>query len=147
MFSKKKQPPIRSLIAEGCHVQGNLSFSEGLRIDGSVEGSVVSAEIETGKHKSMVFVSQAGQVSGGIKADIIIVNGRVDGPIHANFLLELQPKARVHGDVQYKQLEMHPGALIEGRMLPLDSIVEAPSKPVPAIEAKKPVAALETSKK
>lgn len=122
MFAKKKQPPIRSLIAEGCHIHGDLTFSEGLRIDGSVEGKVSSSNSgeNFGKNKTMVFVSQTGRISGGIHADIIIVNGHVDGPIHANFLLEIQPKARIHGDVSYKQLEMHQGALISGRMLPVE---------------------------
>lgn len=135
MFSKKKQPSIRSLIAEGCHVHGDLSFSEGLRIDGSVAGKVISGSGEFGKQKTLVFISQTGRISGGVQADIVIVNGSVEGPIQANHLLELQPKARVHGDVSYKQLEMHPGALIAGRMLPLEAVAaDVVAKPAAAIE-------------
>ena len=33
MFSKKKQPPIRTLIGEGTVIVGELRFTEGLRID------------------------------------------------------------------------------------------------------------------
>ena len=36
-------------------------------------------------------------------------------------MLELQPKARVVGDVRYELLEMHPGALVEGTLKPLKS--------------------------
>ena len=36
-------------------------------------------------------------------------------------MLDLQPKARVNGDVSYRQLEMHQGALISGRMQPIVS--------------------------
>jgi hypothetical protein len=44
MFSsKKKQPPIRTLIGEGTVIQGELRFTEGLRIDGEVHGDVVHA--------------------------------------------------------------------------------------------------------
>jgi cytoskeletal protein CcmA (bactofilin family) len=39
----------------------------------------------------------------------VIINGTVAGPVHAHELLELQPKARIEGDVYYKALEMHQG--------------------------------------
>jgi cytoskeletal protein CcmA (bactofilin family) len=53
-----------------------------------------------------------------MQADHIIINGQVDGPVHARVMLELQPKARITGDVTYKRLEMHQGALVAGRLLP-----------------------------
>ena len=40
MFGKKKQPPIRSLIAAGSEIRGNLKFTDGLRIDGIVQGDI-----------------------------------------------------------------------------------------------------------
>lgn len=39
-FKKKKQPPIKSLIAEGSEIEGNLRFVDGLRIDGAIVGNV-----------------------------------------------------------------------------------------------------------
>ena len=41
--------------------------------------------------------------------------------MHANELLELQPKARIEGDVRYKVLEMHQGATIDGQLQALES--------------------------
>jgi len=38
MFGKKVQPPIKSLIAQGSRIDGNMKFAEGLRIDGEVVG-------------------------------------------------------------------------------------------------------------
>ena len=40
MFNKKKQPPIKSLIAEGSVISGNMVFTDGLRVDGEVHGNV-----------------------------------------------------------------------------------------------------------
>ena len=40
MFSRNKQPPIKSLIAEGSRIEGNVLFTDGLRIDGEVVGDV-----------------------------------------------------------------------------------------------------------
>lgn len=40
MFGKKKQPPIKSLVAHGSHIEGHYIFSEGLRVDGEVVGDI-----------------------------------------------------------------------------------------------------------
>jgi cytoskeletal protein CcmA (bactofilin family) len=117
MFSKKKQPPIRTLIGEGTVIHGELRFSEGLRIDGEVHGDVVA----TGEHHSILVISEKARVAGKVKAAHVIINGHVEGPVHSDELLELQPKASIVGDVRYEILEMHQGATIEGELRPLKS--------------------------
>ena len=43
MFTKnRKPPPIKSLIGEGVVVRGEIRFTDGLRIDGEVQGDVLS---------------------------------------------------------------------------------------------------------
>ena len=115
MFGKKAQPPIKSLIAHGSRVEGSLKFTEGLRIDGEVVGDVRALTDEP----SMLVISEAAVVQGEIHADHVIVNGTVRGPIRARELLELQPKACIEGDVSYRSLEMHQGAVISGQLKPL----------------------------
>ncbi len=111
MFNKKKQPPIKSLIsAESC-VEGSLRFSSGLRIDGELIGNVQGVE----GLPSLLVVSETATVSGQIRADHVIINGRVIGPVYA-VVLELQPKACVEGDIFYTALEMHQGAVISGQL-------------------------------
>jgi cytoskeletal protein CcmA (bactofilin family) len=122
MFNKKKQPPIRSLIAEGSEIEGNLSFYEGLRIDGTVVGNI-SGKVDKA---SILVISETATVIGEVLADHIIVNGSVKGPVHARVMLELQPKARIQGDVRYIALEMHQGAIIDGQLRP---DVDAEDKP------------------
>ena len=114
MFNKKKQPPIRSLIAEDSEIEGNLKFTDGLRIDGKVRGNV-SARAEAA---SILVISETGAVTGELIADHIIVNGTVRGPVHARVMLELQPKARIEGEVYYTALEMHQGAILDGPFRP-----------------------------
>ena len=123
MFSKKKQPPIKSLIAEGTRITGGISFSEGLRIDGQVAGDVLADE----GHRSLLVISESARIQGAVTADHIILNGMVQGPVHARHLLELQPKSRIEGDVQYAALEMHQGALIAGQLRPLLEDAEKPA--------------------
>lgn len=115
MFGKKAQPPIKSLIAQGTHIDGNMKFNEGLRIDGEVYGEIRA----TNEQSSMLVISEAAIVQGSVEADHVIVNGTVRGPVMARELLELQPKARIEGDVSYMALEMHQGATISGQLKPL----------------------------
>ena len=114
MFGKKKQPPIKSLIALGTCIEGNIRFLDGLRIDGEVIGDIRAKDDEV----SIVVISESAMVTGHICADHVIINGRVKGSVHASELIELQPKARVEGDVSYKALEMHQGATIVGQLRP-----------------------------
>ncbi len=123
MFNKNKQPPIKSLIADGTEIQGNLSFSDGLRVDGIIVGNVLASETGT----SILVVSDSATITGAITADHIIVNGTIKGPIHARRMLELQPKARIEGDVEYAALEMHQGALIAGQLRPMLAGEEKPT--------------------
>jgi len=69
-------------------------------------------------------ISESASVTGAVHADHIIINGHVRGPVHANRMLELQPKARIEGDVYYRALEMHQGATISGQLRPM-GVVEA----------------------
>ena len=123
MFNKNKQPPIKSLIAEGTEIQGNLSFSDGLRVDGTIVGNVLAAEAVA----SILVISDSASITGAITADHIIINGTVKGPIHARRMLELQPKARIEGDIEYAALEMHQGALIAGQLRPMLAGEEKPT--------------------
>jgi cytoskeletal protein CcmA (bactofilin family) len=115
MFGKKKQPPIRSLIAQGSIIEGNYHFTDGLRVDGEVKGDVRANE----DHPSILVISETARIVGEVHADHVIINGDVVGPVHVSDLLELQPKARITGDVHYKSLEIHPGATISGQMRPM----------------------------
>jgi len=123
MFNKKKQPPIKSLIAEGTLIAGNMTFTDGLRVDGAVTGNLRASE----EVASLLVISEAAHVVGEIVADHIIINGSVKGPVLARHMLELQPKARIDGDVQYAALEMHQGALITGLLRPILSDEERPT--------------------
>ena len=114
--SKKRSPPqkrIDSLIGAGTVVSGNVSFTGGLRIDGHVHGNVIAANGEP----STLVISEQAEVDGEIRVSHVVVNGKVSGPVIANDYLELQPKARILGDVTYKTLEMHVGAVLRGKLI------------------------------
>jgi len=116
MFERKKSPPpqkrIDSLIGAGTVVQGNVMFAGGLRIDGAVDGKVTTANNAPGT----LVISEHARVDGEVKVSHVVINGSVSGPVIANDYLELQAKARVNGDVVYRALEMHVGAIVHGKL-------------------------------
>jgi len=123
MFFKKNnrvQNTIDTLIGVGTRVEGNIHFSGGLRVDGTVIGTVA----EPNDQPSTLILSELGRIEGAITASKMVVNGTVVGPVKATQFIELQTKARVTGDVYYNTLEMHTGAVIEGKLVYLDDNAE-----------------------
>ncbi len=112
MLGRKNKGTIDSLIGISTRIEGNVHFQGGLRIDGQVKGNVIA----TGDELSMLVISEHAKVEGEVRVAHLVVNGEIVGPVHSSELLELQPRARITGDVYYKALEMHGGALVAGKL-------------------------------
>ncbi|MEA5097763.1 MAG: polymer-forming cytoskeletal protein [Burkholderiaceae bacterium] len=112
MFSRKPKNSIDTLIGVTTRIQGDVHFSGGMRIDGEVKGNVIADDGEP----SLLVISDQAKIDGEVKVAHLVTNGEINGSVQSTELLELQPKARINGDVNYKQLEMHAGALIAGRL-------------------------------
>lgn len=110
---KDNQGPIETLIGEKTRLKGDLKFSGGLHIDGQVDGSVVASE----SGEAVVHLSESSLVKGKLKAPVVIVNGRVEGDIHASERLELREKARVSGNIHYRSIEMRLGSEVNGQLV------------------------------
>jgi cytoskeletal protein CcmA (bactofilin family) len=102
------------VIGNGTLVKGDIAFSEGLHLDGEIHGNVIGQ----GKNTTLT-ISDKGCIKGDIKVTSIIVNGRVEGNIHAAQRVELAENAVVMGKVEYVLLEMAMGARVEGEMIRL----------------------------
>ena len=115
-FSNKPSKPqnrIDTLIGTATKVVGDISFSGGLRVDGLVKGNVAAA----GEEPSTLVLSENAKIEGKIRVSHVVINGAVLGPVHATEYVELQSKCHVTGDVFYKTLEMHMGAIVEGKLV------------------------------
>ncbi|MGD1990017.1 MAG: polymer-forming cytoskeletal protein [Chromatiales bacterium] len=109
-----KPSAFRTVIGNGTLVKGDIAFSEGLHLDGEIHGNVIGQ----GKNTTLT-ISDKGCIKGDIKVTSIIVNGRVEGNIHAAQRVELAENAVVMGKVEYVLLEMAMGARVEGEMIRL----------------------------
>jgi cytoskeletal protein CcmA (bactofilin family) len=115
--NKKGSTRIDSLIGQGTTVTGDISFTGGLRIDGTVLGRVSASDAKNGT----LVVSEKARIEGSVQCSHLIHNGAIIGPIEVTQYVELQAKARIIGDLSYKTLEMHAGAMIEGKLLYLSN--------------------------
>lgn len=120
MFNRKAKSTIDSLIGSSTSIQGDVHFKGGLRIDGHVKGNVVA---ELGQ-ASVLVISESAKVEGEVRVAHLVVNGEISGNVFSSELLELQPKARITGDVNYKALEMHSGALVSGKLTHEQNVIE-----------------------
>jgi cytoskeletal protein CcmA (bactofilin family) len=119
MFFKKVNKidsRIDTLIGIDTVITGNISFSGGLRIDGTIRGDVR----EQADSQGTIVVGENGSVEGAVNATKIVLIGSVTGPVKASQFIEMQSKARIKGDLHYKSLEMHMGSVIDGKLVHSD---------------------------
>ncbi|GBG13980.1 cell shape determination protein CcmA [Novimethylophilus kurashikiensis] len=116
MFTRSSQKPqnrIDTLVGADTVIKGDIGFSGGLRVDGVIIGNVR----ESGPKPGALVLSEQGRIEGAISVSHAVINGTVMGPVAAAEYVELQAKSRVTGDVSYKTLEMHIGAVVEGKLI------------------------------
>lgn len=115
MFGKTSKPnnKIDTLLGAGTTVEGNITFSGGLRIDGEVRGNVYSSQDSPGT----LVIGEHARVEGEVVVPHLVINGTVNGPVRSTDSLELQSRARVTGDVEYNSIEIHLGAIVQGKLL------------------------------
>jgi cytoskeletal protein CcmA (bactofilin family) len=118
MFGKRDErkplAKIDTLIGAGAFIEGNIRFSGGLRIDGTVKGNVEAAE---GAASSTLILSELARIEGSVAVSYLVTNGTVVGQVSVAECLEMQPRAKIVGDVEYSLIEMHQGAVVEGRLV------------------------------
>ena len=126
MFSDDKKQAkgrIDTLIGRNSRIKGDLAFNGGLHVDGEIHGNVSAEE----GSESVLSLSQNGAIRGEVRVPHIVINGVVEGDVHAEKRLELGPAARVTGDVYYNLVEIAVGAAVNGKL------VHKPAAPVLAL--------------
>lgn len=111
--NKRRRAAISTLVGADTKVLGDIQFTGGCHIDGYVKGNV-SAQTDDG---ATLSISERGCVEGAVAAPHVLLNGTVKGDLLAGERVELGPKARVIGNVQYKLIEMAIGAEVNGKLI------------------------------
>ena len=118
-----------SVIGSDIKIEGNISASADLHVDGTIEGDIKCASLVQG---------ESSNVSGGVTAESARLAGHVNGSITAKELVILK-SARIEGDVHYDALTIEQGAQVDGRFAP-NARREAKNitRPTKPIEASQP---------
>ena len=97
-------PSEPSYIGRDTTIEGNISTSGEIHIEGELRGSV---------RAYTCLIDIDGQVNGGVSAQYVVVRGRVLGPITAAHVT-IQKGAHVEGNVVHEGLSIEHGAFVMG---------------------------------
>ena len=111
---------VDTLIGAHVTIRGDVHFSGGLYVEGRIVGKVVAED-----ERAVLMLAEQGSIEGEVRAPVVMINGRMDGNVHAGDRVELADKARVQGDVHYRVVEMNAGAQLTGRLVHAESNVTA----------------------
>lgn len=98
---------LNGFVDKGSHVHGELRFDAAFRIDGKVEGTIVS--------EGDLVIGDGGEVDGDIRVGQIFVSGTVRGTVRARRKIQLCSTARAYADLATPSLVIEDGATFEGR--------------------------------
>nr|VFJ68825.1 MAG: protein CcmA, bactofilin family [Candidatus Kentron sp. FM]VFJ70837.1 MAG: protein CcmA, bactofilin family [Candidatus Kentron sp. FM]VFK15769.1 MAG: protein CcmA, bactofilin family [Candidatus Kentron sp. FM] len=113
--SRKKFKNIKTttLIGHSTELLGDMRFSGGLQVNGTISGNVVSE----GDESSVLTLSEHGVIRGDVKVPNVIIYGTVIGNVFAKSHIELPASARITGNVYYTLIEMAMGAEVNGNLV------------------------------
>lgn len=114
MFTRdnSKSARIDTLIGKAAHIHGDIEFTGGMHLDGSIVGNVRSDRAPG----STLSVSEGGSIEGTVDVPNLRLDGTVKGDIHAPGRVVLGATARVEGNLYYGVIEMTLGAQIMGKL-------------------------------
>ena len=125
MFNRNKEKPlptpdrplgragssVPSIIGSDIRLLGGLTTPGEVQLDGILEGDIVCGHLTVGEH---------GVVTGTVKAERLVLRGRIEGKIRAK-TINFERSARVKGDVTYETMTMEAGVQIDGKLIPMSA--------------------------
>lgn len=109
----KMPPTVDTLIGEHAELVGDVQFGGGLHLDGRIRGNV-TADSDS---NAAISISESASIVGDVRVPHVVLNGLIEGDVHACERIALSAKARVSGNVYYKLIEMAGGAVVNGQLL------------------------------
>jgi len=94
-------------IGRSVHIRGELSGSEDLQIDGTVEGSIELRDFH-------LMIGSTGKVQANINAKKVVIFGSVKGNIRAADAVEIRKTGSLMGDLIVAGVSIEEGAYFKG---------------------------------
>lgn len=105
--SEKEMAKINTIVGIGTLVDGNLTTKETTRIDGQVNGDIVS--------DGNIIVGDHGSVNGAITAYSVFVSGKVVGDVTVKDKIDITATGSIFGDIYTKLLSIDEKAVFQGQ--------------------------------
>ncbi len=96
----------RSLLGADTVVTGRLSFTVPTRIDGTLRGEVRASEL--------LVIGEAGFVDGTVRAQQLVVLGKMRGDVRGAERVEIGPGGRLTGTIETRSLVVQEGGQLDG---------------------------------
>jgi cytoskeletal protein CcmA (bactofilin family) len=111
-LSKYKNIGFVNEIGAGSSVVGNLECDGNFKVAGGLLGNIF--ELTAGN--STLVIAEGAYIQGNIQYSNLIVMGSIEGSIDISDRMVVYPSAIIRGDINYKQLNIHPDAKVNGRI-------------------------------
>lgn len=112
MFSKDnkldKFKDAETIIGASIKVKGNFQGQGDIIVEGSLEGSL--------KTVSDIFIGNQAKIVANMESKGAVINGEVRGNIKAKGYLAIGSTAKIFGDIQYIEISIEKGAIINGQL-------------------------------
>ena len=95
------------MIGEGVIITGTIKANSKVTIQGAVDGDIEC---------NSITISKSGNVKGKIKTDTITVEGKAEGEINADDVLNIKSQGHVSGKVFYGEIQIEEGGKISGEI-------------------------------
>jgi cytoskeletal protein CcmA (bactofilin family) len=97
---------IKSILAEGLRIEGNVLSEGKIRIDGEINGDIKG---------DYIILGETSKIKGNILSEFIVIMGTVEGNISSQEV-EIKTTGKIRGDIVTQKLSIEPGASIEGTL-------------------------------
>lgn len=125
-----------TMIGAGVRVEGKMTFTGVLRIQGEILGDV-SCNVDS---NGTIVVDGTGNLTGSVAAPHIVVRGQINGPLHSSQSIQIQQGGCIAGDAFYKEIDIHAGGILDGALTPTATMDRPSSRMEPGIQAAKATA-------
>jgi len=102
-----EQSEISAFLGKGTEFKGVLSFEGTIRVDGKIDGEVIS--------KDTLIAGDGAFLQGEISVGTIISSGKVVGNINASQQVHLLAPANIQGNIKTPKLIIEEGVTFDGK--------------------------------
>jgi cytoskeletal protein CcmA (bactofilin family) len=102
-----EQAEITAFLGKGTEFKGVLSFEGTIRVDGKVDGEIIS--------KDTLIASDGAFLQGEISVGTLILSGKIVGNINGGQKVHLLAPANVQGNIKTPKLIIEEGVTFDGK--------------------------------